>query len=368
MLRQSNSGERQTSNSEKEKGLQIWKLCDNAARRIIGNWKDANTEPEKDEEEDDAEPLNSGAQETMFSAEEAQCGTRMAPAEGLRPVSIVLDEDTEYLSFPAIFGGNKLQPVFPGRPMSYSDIAKSFAMRYDRRVAQRRDYLLVMAKKTELLRLSSNMSLCLRKKKIRNRNDINTANLSNNDFIHGLVQHDDAYRVLAGVQNSYTHWHNEKQKVLAMVRQFGLPNFFLTLSAAEKQCPELLQILKRVVDHESINIVEALALPYAEKSRLIQLDPVACLFITGSFAPPNRPHPKDPLQLELQCQERCLLMPAFKFLHETRNVVQRAVRGRKMLLLTVLAVILWLSQIQERIWKVIAKERQKCKIVYAGVI
>ncbi|VDN26464.1 unnamed protein product [Gongylonema pulchrum] len=76
-----------------------------------------------------------------------------------------------------------------------------------------------MAEKIELLRLSSNVSSCLRKKKIRSRNDINAGNLSNNDFIYGLVQHDDAYRVLAA---------------------------------------------------------EALALPYAEKSRLIQLDSVTC--------------------------------------------------------------------------------------------
>ncbi|VDN24275.1 unnamed protein product [Gongylonema pulchrum] len=46
------------------------------------------------------------------------------------------------------------------------------------------------------------------------------------------------------------------------------------------------------------------------------------LFIIGSFVPPNEPHPNDPLQLELQRQERCLPVPAFKFLHETRTVVQ----------------------------------------------
>ncbi|VDN22693.1 unnamed protein product [Gongylonema pulchrum] len=85
-----------------------------------------------------------------------------------------------------------------GRPMSYSDICKSFAMRYDRRVARRPDYLLFMAKKIELLKLSSNMSVCLRKKRICNRTDINAANLTNNDFIHGLVQHDDAYQKSKG--------------------------------------------------------------------------------------------------------------------------------------------------------------------------
>ncbi|VDN34184.1 unnamed protein product [Gongylonema pulchrum] len=106
-------------------------------------------------------------------------------------------------------------------------------MRYDRLMARRPDYLLFMGKKAELLRLSSNMALCLRKKRIRNRSDINAANLTNHDFIHGLVQHDEAYQVLAGVRNSCTHWHNEKQKVPAMVTQFGLPTFFLTISAAE---------------------------------------------------------------------------------------------------------------------------------------
>ncbi|VDN26501.1 unnamed protein product [Gongylonema pulchrum] len=100
-------------------------------------------------------------------------------------------------------------------------------MRYDRRVAQRPDYLFFRAKKIELLRLSSKISLCLRKKKIRNRNGINAVNLSNNDFIHELVQHDDAYH-----------------------------------------------ILKRVVDRESITSAETLTLQYAEKSRLIQFDPV----------------------------------------------------------------------------------------------
>ncbi|VDN22992.1 unnamed protein product [Gongylonema pulchrum] len=129
----------------------------------------------------------------------------MAPAEGHRPISLLLDEDTEYLSFPIIFGGEKLEPTFQGRPMSCADISKSFAMRYDRRIARRPDYLFFMAKKAELLRLSSNMALCLRKKRIRNRNDINAANLTNHDFVHGLVQHDDAYQVLAGVRNSCMH-------------------------------------------------------------------------------------------------------------------------------------------------------------------
>jgi len=35
------------------------------------------------------------------------------------------------------------------------------------------------------------------------------------------------------------HWEDEKKKVMAMIRQFGLPTFFLTLSAAKTRWPEL---------------------------------------------------------------------------------------------------------------------------------
>ncbi|VDK32567.1 unnamed protein product [Gongylonema pulchrum] len=107
------------------------------------------------------------------------------------------------------------------------------SVRYDRRVSQCPGYLLFMAKKIELLRLSSNISLCLRKKKIRNRVDISVVNLSNSVFIHGLVQHDGVYGVLTA---------------------------------------------------------DALTLSYTEKSRLIQLDPVTCArycnyrFIEGFIA------------------------------------------------------------------------------------
>ncbi|VDK27484.1 unnamed protein product [Gongylonema pulchrum] len=74
---------------------------------------DSNIETEEDEEDtDDAEPLNPGVQETMLLEEESQQGIRMAPEEAQRPISILLDEDTEYLSFPTIFGVKNCIPYF----------------------------------------------------------------------------------------------------------------------------------------------------------------------------------------------------------------------------------------------------------------
>jgi len=63
---------------------------------------------------------------------------------------------------------------------------------------------------------------------------------------------------------------------MAMIRQFGLPTFFITLSAAETRWPKLIVLLKRNVDRVEINEEEALNLQFREKARLIRTDPVTC--------------------------------------------------------------------------------------------
>jgi len=66
--------------------------------------------------------------------------------------------------------------------------------------------------------------------------------------LNDLIKVDDGFRCLSNVRSSPAHWVKEKKKVLSMVRQFGLPIFFMTLSAAEKKWPELLVILPKTVD------------------------------------------------------------------------------------------------------------------------
>ena len=94
-------------------------------------------------------------------------GYRIAPAEGLRPKGVLMDENVEFLAFPKLFGGHKMTPTHNNKPLPYSDIAKSFVMQKDRRCARRGDFLLFMAKKLQLTKLSPNINVCLRKKIIR---------------------------------------------------------------------------------------------------------------------------------------------------------------------------------------------------------
>ena len=91
-----------------------------------------------------------------------------------------------------------------------------------------------------------------------------------------MIQHDDGYKVLKGVRSSPAHWEAEKKKAIAMIRQLGLPTFFITLSAAESQWVELLVILSKTVDSKDISEEEANSLTTQDRYRLIRSDAVTC--------------------------------------------------------------------------------------------
>ena len=188
----------------------------------------------------------------------------------------VSDENCEYLAFPKVFGGYKLDPQHEGRKLSYSQIAKSMALRYDRRVAERGDLLLFIAKKLEIIKLYNNIGICLRKKSTSAPQSITAGDMLNSSYINGLIQHNDGYKILRGIRNSPAHWQKEKTKLMAQIRQFGLPTFFLTLSSADVNWPELLVALKLSVDKKKITEAEAKKLSSVERAKLIQKDPITC--------------------------------------------------------------------------------------------
>ncbi|KAK3923676.1 Envelope glycoprotein M [Frankliniella fusca] len=64
-------------------------------------------------------------------------GIRMAPAEDYTPTSILFDENCEFLAFPKVFGGHKMEPEYKHKKISYADFAKSLILRHDRRAIQK---------------------------------------------------------------------------------------------------------------------------------------------------------------------------------------------------------------------------------------
>jgi len=81
-----------------------------------------------------------------------------------------------------------------------------------------------MYKFYEMQQIQSSISIALRKKS----GAVTAANVRDNSFVDSLVQHDDGFHILKGLRSAPAHWEAEK-KVIARIRQFGLPTFFITL-------------------------------------------------------------------------------------------------------------------------------------------
>ncbi|KAG1081803.1 hypothetical protein G6F42_022819 [Rhizopus arrhizus] len=181
-------------------------------------------------------------------------GLRMAPGENQIPLSLFSDQDSDYLSFIKVYMGRKLDPL---PPVSYTSGRKSIARRYDRRAVMRPDCLLYRDRKMMLLKMAGNAKTVLRKTTNASTGRPHTVN----DVLQGnlttLLSEDQAYKVLQGVRSSAEYWKTEKKNLMAMIRQFGIPTLFITLSAAESKWTELLAMLKKIVDNDPITPAQA---------------------------------------------------------------------------------------------------------------
>lgn len=96
------------------------------------------------------------------------------------------------------------------------------------------------------------------------------------ETIDNLVAHDAGYRVLSNIRSSPSYWETKKKELMALLRQLGKPTFFLTLTANEKRCPELLQVLYKYHYNKDITLEEAMNMDDAIKTEMIRKDPVMC--------------------------------------------------------------------------------------------
>ncbi|XP_055856560.1 uncharacterized protein LOC129919626 isoform X2 [Episyrphus balteatus] len=202
--------------------------------------------------------------------EAADCIPIIAPGQGKTPVPWHLYPNLEELCFPKIYCGH---PLESSNKISYSERAKSIARRNDRRGCVPTKILYMAKKKLEQSCLS-NINICLRKSK--RTNQVTADNILKKNFVDSLIQHDAGYRILNRIPSSPSYWELKKMQLMAMIRQLGKPTLFLTLSAAESNWPELIQLLSKLLNNQTLSIEEAMSLENCEKTELIRNDPVTC--------------------------------------------------------------------------------------------
>ena len=255
---------------------------------IDDNWTASNTDiqsesnQESDSESDTFSETGEDKAPLMTFLDEQTCDKNeilsVAPGEGQRPLSIFRDPNAEYLAFPTLFCGQKrddnserLAPVY------YSDVCKWELRSVDRRVALHVPNIFYKMKKLQTDQVCSKAHLAVRRCKTKG-NNYTAGYILKDNMGDSLVRLDEGYRIFKTIRNSPQYWENQKKEVFAMIRQLGIPTFFISLSANYLHWSELIISLGKLVDKKDYReAVEQNTLLWETRSRLVQSDPVTCV-------------------------------------------------------------------------------------------
>ena len=196
----------------------------------------------------------------------------VAPGENKHPVSLVTDKLCEELAFPVLFPKGRFG--FSAERNIKLSPAKYFNTRllhYSGRFATNPEYLFFAQFITEQKKVSDSINIAL--KKVHGQHITASQVRSNSEILQHLVSQDQAYLFLRQIPGSPPYWQKFMYEVVAMVKQLGIPTWFMTLSCADLRWPELFQIISKCNGKDMTdNQVDALS--YDERCRLLNLNPV----------------------------------------------------------------------------------------------
>ena len=172
----------------------------------------------------------------------------VAPGEGMKPVNILTDQSFEEMAFPHMYPLGK--GGFSEERKEILTVRKFFNQRLldvDGRFAKDVDYLLAAQYAVEQDQIDHLQSIVIRQMsgRLYQGQKLTAGVLKDPDKLNQLVQKDYGYRLLKEVRGTPAYWQKVHYEVLAMIRQLGIPTWFLTLSAADMKWPEVIQIIAR---------------------------------------------------------------------------------------------------------------------------
>ena len=134
------------------------------------------------------------------------------------------------------------------------------------------DYIFYALSVTQQQKLNSQINVALRKVFSGHM----TAGMLSNNFsetVQALVAKDKAYRFMNSIKGTPAYWKKFLHEVLAMVKQLGLPTFFMTLSCADLKWNELISIIS-TLKGETLQKEEINRLDYFQRCSYLNLNPV----------------------------------------------------------------------------------------------
>ena len=89
--------------------------------------------------------------------------------------------------------------------------------------------------------ISGKVNLAIRRCKHKGKK-ITASEARNSDYLDKLVNLAEGYYILGQLRNSPAYLEARKKDIFAMIRQLSLPTWFISLSAADTRCTDLLKM------------------------------------------------------------------------------------------------------------------------------
>ena len=96
---------------------------------------------------------------------------------------------------------------------------------------------------------------------------------SSSQNLQNLISQDQAYLFLRQIPGTPPYWQKFMYEIVAMVKQLGIPTWFMTLSCADLRWPELFQIIART-EGKKMTSAQVDALSYIDRCNMVNTNSV----------------------------------------------------------------------------------------------
>ena len=163
----------------------------------------------------------------------------LAPGEGNTPQKVI---EMESKCFPVAFpdGSNTYQEKRKQK-LSLSRYFNSRLFSADNRFARNPEYIFFALYTKEVEQFHSSVSIAIRtgSTKTASGNEITASMLRDHEQVKQLIRRDEGYRFMKQIRGTPAFWEKSKRDLFAMIRQLGIPTFFVTFSAPDRRWKDI---------------------------------------------------------------------------------------------------------------------------------
>ena len=146
----------------------------------------------------------------------------------------------------------------------------------DNRFARNPEYIFFAQYVTEVHKINSGISIAMRigNTSTSEGRKITASMLTDQDQVRKLIKRDEGYKFLKQVRGTPAYWEKSKKDLFALIRQLGIPTFFVTFSAADRRWSEITNAILTHLGRQPMTQEQHMNMTWEEHCRIIMENPV----------------------------------------------------------------------------------------------